>query len=68
MFKMLAGREDSMKAIEELHTWTDYLTILNSEGKDARDPTYLMQAFDMTRSVAESVITIWLANYQKGAG
>ncbi len=34
-----------------------YLDILNREGKDTSDPTYLMQAFGMTK--AKSLVAIY---------
>lgn len=40
-------------------TWLDYLDIIASEGKDATDPTYLMQAFALTQDKAKQVITVW---------
>jgi hypothetical protein len=42
-------------------TWLDYLDIIASEGKDASDPTYLMQAFALTKDQAEQAIAVWKA-------
>ncbi len=40
-------------------TYLDYLDILKTEGKDTDDPTYLMQAFSLTRKRALKVIEVW---------
>ena len=42
---------------KELIYW--WLDNLEGEGKDATDPTYLMQAFNLTRQKALEVIREW---------
>ncbi len=44
--------------------WLDYLDIIASEGKDAEDPTYLMQAFALTKDRAKQVIANWKAQHE----
>ena len=41
------------------NTYLDYLDILKTEGKDTDDPTYLMQAFSLTRKQALDTIKLW---------
>jgi len=36
--------------------WNNYLELLESKGKDWTDPTYLMQAFSITKKAALQVI------------
>lgn len=41
--------------------WLDWLGSIKTQGKDPSDPTYLMQAFSLTRKQAEAVISEWEA-------
>lgn len=43
----------------------DYLTIIQKEGKDVKDPIYLMQAFGITRNAARREISAWLEEEKK---
>lgn len=40
-------------------TWLIYLDQIENQDKDATDPTYLMQAFNLTRLNAKNVIVMW---------
>lgn len=44
-----------------------WLNCLKDEGKDVADPTYLMQAFSLTRQKALEVIEEWQVCQSKGA-
>jgi len=45
--------------MEIKQVWLEYLNVIASEGKNAEDPTYLMQAFALTKDQANQVIAFW---------
>ena len=51
-----------MTDTELIYWWLDNL---EGEGQDATDPTYLMQAFSLTRKKALEVIEIWQAKKEE---
>ena len=46
---------------EIIPAWLYWLDMIASEGKDTTDPTFLMQAFRLTRQQALAAIAYWEA-------
>jgi len=55
--KTTSGNHHCTSRIKQEHL--DYLSVLESEGKDIDNPTYLMQAFSVTERHARIIIQHW---------
>ena len=42
-----------------IEIWWSYLDVVRDQGNDPADPSYLMQAYDLTKREAEAVIVQW---------